>query len=110
RDILDAAFLPDGRRIVTIAADCGAAVWDVNAPADEQGLIGDYFEGHEIVIGGKRYGPKITELAISPDGKLALTGDEDGVVILWEIDTRKIVWRIPAELPARERERYQYLD
>jgi WD40 repeat protein len=34
-------------------------------------------------------GPQIRALAMSPDGKLAATGGDDGLIQLWEVDTGK---------------------
>ena len=67
-----------------------------------------YFEGHDVWVDGKKLSVGVGKLAVSHDGKYALTGDDSGVAILWEIDTFKILWRIPPEIPEEQRHRYKY--
>lgn len=49
------------------------------------------FEGH---VGPTGHIP-VRCVAVSPDGRLALTGDEDGGVLMWETETARVVRRLP---------------
>jgi WD40 repeat protein len=86
-------FHPDGRRLISAGRDGVAAVWNLRAPAAEQGLMGS-FEGHNDEEG---YVP-LSCLALSPDGRHALTGDLDGHAILWNVDTFEVIHRFPRSL------------
>lgn len=83
------AFHPDGKRAVTVGRDASVVIWDLLAP-EEEDVIAE-FDGHEQPDGAI---PTCC-LALSPDGRLALTGDVDGCAILWEVDTQRTLHRFP---------------
>jgi WD40 repeat protein len=73
--LLDAAFSPDGKRVVTASGDQTARVWDARS---RQALV--VLRGHE----GRVY-----SAAFSPDGELVVTGSIDGTVRIWDARTGK---------------------
>lgn len=82
---LAVAFLPDGKRALSGAADNTLILWDV-----ETGQLIRQFE--------RRHGDWVTSIAISPDGKTALSGSNDSTLILWEIETGRIIRRLTGHL------------
>jgi len=91
-----AAFLPDGRRILTASgglrvhkhlkedADRCMRLWD---PVTGQTL--QHFAGLTFIANC---------LAITPDGSRVLVGSRDGDVYLWDVDTGKIVRRFESAM------------
>ena len=77
-------FTPDGKRLVTAAADTPPTVWDVTAPDQPR-------------IGATLSGPGAAALAVAPDGR-TLAVATSGAVALWDIVD---VPRRLATLPAR---------
>ncbi|MHC5054147.1 MAG: WD40 repeat domain-containing protein [Planctomycetota bacterium] len=72
-EVVDAAFSPDGRRVVTASDDGTARVWDVS---NGKGLL---------VLGGHERG--VARVAYSPDGGRLLTASVDGSVRIWDART-----------------------
>jgi WD40 repeat protein len=66
-------FAPDGKRLLTPAADGAVTLWDVSTP---QARALARLEGHE--------GPARFALFF-PDGQTVATGGEDGTVRLWNV-------------------------
>ncbi len=64
-----------GSALLSASADRTARVWDV-----EKGEMLVLFSGHEA---------EVNAAALSPDGKTAATGGEDGAVRLWDAGTGK---------------------
>jgi WD40 repeat protein len=91
-----AAFLPDGRRILTASgglrdgkylkedADRSMRLWD---PVTGQTL--QHFAGLTFIVNC---------LAITPDGSRVLVGSREGDVYLWDVDTGKIVRRFESAM------------
>jgi WD40 repeat protein/serine/threonine protein kinase len=71
------AFSPDGRRVLSCAADATLRSWEV-ATGDEIAR----FEGHAGPVMG---------VAFSPDGRRAVSGGVDGTVRLWDTAAGKEV-------------------
>ena len=67
------AFFPDGRRLVTISADCTMRLWDLGLGLDRDPMIGQYF--------GKSV---LNALAIQPDGAAILVGTEAGEILQFD--------------------------
>lgn len=67
--LLNAAFSPDGRHIVTASADDTARVWDA---ADGKALV--------VLKGHRKH---IWSATFSPDGRLVATASQDGTARLW---------------------------
>jgi hypothetical protein len=71
--VLGLGFTPDGRRLLTPAADGTTTLWDVSTP---QARAVARLEGHE--------GPVRFALFL-PDGRTAVTGGEDRIIRLWDV-------------------------
>jgi WD40 repeat protein len=71
-----ALFLPDGRRVASLALDGTLEVWDT-----EEGKRLHQLRGHEMRTEG---------LALLPDGKVLTTG-LDARAVVWDVDAAKLV-------------------
>lgn len=69
---LDAAFTPDGRRLITVSREGAARVWDVGAWACERSF--------EWGVGPLR------AVAVSPDGTRAAAAGDSGRVVVWDLE------------------------
>ncbi len=80
----------DNIRVAAASNDSYVRIFaiDPQAPKGTCELI--EFHGHGRLIGNDLYGSPVNSLDLSSDGKLAVSGDFQGNVILWEIDTGKI--------------------
>ncbi|OAX31607.1 WD40 repeat-like protein, partial [Rhizopogon vinicolor AM-OR11-026] len=70
-----AAIFPDGRRMVTSSHDTTLRVWDLKG-----GVVLMKLEGHIS---------NVCAVAVSGDGQLIASGDEDGMLIVWNGETGK---------------------
>jgi Tol biopolymer transport system component len=70
--VSDAAFSPDGQRVVTASFDSTARVWRVGAP--ERAMV---LRGHAN---------RVRSAAFSPDGQRIVTASDDGTVRVWRAD------------------------
>jgi WD40 repeat protein len=69
-EVMDAAFSPDGKRIITGSASGVACIWN----ADNAEMLLE-FNGHEDVV---------NSVAFSPDGALAISTSDDGTARIWD--------------------------
>jgi tRNA A-37 threonylcarbamoyl transferase component Bud32 len=77
------AFLPDGKRALTAGKDHAVKLWDLKAGREIRSFEGRTNRG----------------LAVSPEGKLALTGSlSDGMVRLWEAETGREKMRLKGHM------------
>lgn len=114
---------PDGSTLISVGYDRKVRVWDLNAPATgEKELV---LDGESRQRAAKRVEEKkraaileapgvklpscepvavldghkdwINALAISQNGQRFLTGDDSGLVIVWDVKTRQKVssWQVP---------------
>ena len=79
--ILSVALTRNGKVALTGSRDGTARLWDLVDPSDPK-LI-SIIPGHLDVISGHMN--KIFSVALTPDGKMALIGYEDGTVWLWDL-------------------------
>jgi WD40 repeat protein len=80
--ILDIAFTPDGRRLVSASHDKTVKIWDA---ADGGEVL--TFRGH---LG------RVHALAVSPDGGRIASAGGDGTVKVWDAASGRIVLSLPA--------------
>lgn len=69
---MDAAFTPDGRRLITVSKEGAARVWDTATWACERSFEWDV-------------GP-LRAVAIAPDGTRAAVAGDSGRVVVWDLD------------------------
>ncbi len=74
--ILCVSFLPGGNRAISGGNDL--LLWDF-----ELGSVIYRFKGHN---------GRIQSLAVTPDGKMAVTGGEDATIRLWDLQKKQEVW------------------
>lgn len=79
------AFSPDGRFVLSAAAEEAAILWSV-----DDGKEIRRFEGHES---------KITSVAFLPDGKSVATGNRDKTVRIWDLQTGQELQRLTDSMP-----------
>jgi WD40 repeat protein len=75
RNVVPTAFSADGRRLLIGAPDSTVRLWDVETGQEVQS-----FPGHKA---------RPRTVSIARDGLYALSGDENGVVILWGLPAPK---------------------
>ena len=73
--VRSAAFSPYGGRVVTIAADGTATIWD--ATDGLRANLGDPISGHT---------DRVVATDVSPDGTLVATASMDGTAKVWDLD------------------------
>jgi WD40 repeat protein len=73
RDVRAAAFLPDGRRVLTASSDHTVVQWDVATGRSDDAL-------------NFRHPDAVTSLSLSADGRRAATTCADRVVRLWDVE------------------------
>jgi len=70
--VTDAAYSPDGHRVVTVGNDATGRVWDARA-------------GAQLRMFAWPVG-KLSAVAFSPDGLTCAAGGEKGKVVVWDVD------------------------
>jgi hypothetical protein len=90
-----ALFSPDGRTILTDGAEGKPQLW--RAPRGDAEGLGS--EGRGSVLRELASNSPATSGAFDPDGAFAVTGTQDGQVLVWDMPTEKeIHLRIPATI------------
>lgn len=71
--VTEAAFMPDGKSLVTVGEDCSARLWEFSAQREIQSLgrtLNAFFS-----------------VAVFPDGQRIATGSADGIIKVWNPKT-----------------------
>ncbi|KIM24257.1 hypothetical protein M408DRAFT_76150, partial [Serendipita vermifera MAFF 305830] len=76
--IISAAFLPDGRRVVSGSHDCTIRVWDVETGETVLGPL----QGHNDLV---------ASVSLSPDGRRIVSGSHDHTIRIWDAETGEMV-------------------
>ncbi|MFI6956108.1 TIR domain-containing protein [Nocardia sp. NPDC050408] len=76
REVMQVAFSPDGKRIVTASVDNTLRLWD----AETRLPIGEPLRGHEA---------QLTSVAFSRDGRRIVSGSSDKTLRVWDVESRQ---------------------
>jgi WD40 repeat protein len=103
------ATTPDGRWLVSSSYDHTIRLWDLQAAPKSKGTVllrtgnkkkekveapVDVQQADKVLTAHTEW---VRSLSLSPDGKLLLTGDDKGVVILWELPQGREIRRLSAK-------------
>lgn len=81
----------DDNRLVSAAADGFVCVWQLDPKEANGGRQINEFSGHVNEVNDERIGSELVCADISSDGRLAVSGDASGNVLVWEVDSCKLV-------------------
>ena len=84
-ELCDAAFSPDGARVLTASADMTAKLWDTASGK----LLASF--AHEVGFPGGVHNGPVGRAAFSPDGARILTASTDQNVKLWDAASGKLL-------------------
>ncbi|OCB90451.1 WD40 repeat-like protein [Sanghuangporus baumii] len=89
-DVWSVAITPDGRHIISGSFDGTVRIWDVAAANNESKTVWD------VAIGQLAFSPvkeprSICCVAISPDNTMIASGDKDGALDVWEMETGQLI-------------------
>jgi len=88
---LSVAVSPDGRTALTGLFDGNIALWNIETRTEIRRFVGHApgeFDSSRI----SAYSG-VNDIAFSPDGTMAISGGDDGVVILWDVSTGEEIRR-----------------
>ena len=97
--ITGVAHLPDGRRIITSSRDGSLRLWEIESGTQigddwRDGGKGEPLE-NDTQIGDDWLGAgdhtAVWSIALSPNSKTVASGNRDGKVRLWDVETKKVV-------------------
>ncbi len=104
------AVTADGRWLVSTSYDHTVRLWDLQAPAKTKGTVllrtgsKKKEKGDEMPVDVQdadkvlnAHAEWVRSLSLSPDGKLLLTGDDKGIVILWQLPEGRELKRITSQ-------------
>jgi WD40 repeat protein len=87
--ITDLAISPDNRLVLASTGNPNQS----NAPAGDV-IVWDAESGEEVLrLDGSLHNRKINSVDVSPDGQYALTASDDNTLILWELETGRLLRR-----------------
>lgn len=80
---------PDGQSLLSNSMDSTVRAWDIRAFAPSNRLINTY-EGAPAGIE-----KNLLRASWSPTGSMIGAGSGDGSVVVWEVETKKLLYKLP---------------
>ncbi|WP_030185357.1 WD40 repeat domain-containing serine/threonine-protein kinase [Streptomyces sp. NRRL S-813] len=87
--VLAVCVTPDGRLAVTGSMDRTARIWDITGLTSDSGLSDFLLSDRDRTLAGHLAG--VLAVCVTPDGRYAVTGGEDGTVRVWDLLTYECV-------------------
>lgn len=91
------AVTPDGRRAVSGSRDGTLKLWDLASASELLTLDDNSFKVATTYNGQRAHSGYVTALAVTPDGRYAISGSGDRSIILWNLELGAEVFRLDLE-------------
>ncbi|KAK0400459.1 hypothetical protein QR680_015256 [Steinernema hermaphroditum] len=81
---------PDGSFVLSNSMDCTVKQWDIRPFCNSPGRCVSTYVGHQ-----HNFEKNLLKCAWSPDGKRVAAGSADRFTYVWDITTRRIIYKLP---------------